>query len=465
MAGKRANLTVLLKLKTRSFIGGLRVARAAVGRFAAGVAGMGLRAARAGMLAFTAALTAASVAMVIGVNRALAWGGRLSDVGAQTGISIEKIQLWEEALRQGGVVGVNFADMVSKMQSAVADFSRELSTQEDSFGALDISLDEIFSLNAEDQLDLITEKLNGIENASIRTKVARDIFGRSGAKMFAVIDNGSAMEKATQTLGSQIGIFARQAQTFDRISDIIGGIRVKIRGFFAGVADKLAPMLLIIAEKFDKIDLASKGQAFAKSILPIFENIGLIPEVLSDGLILAAAEMLNFLRTGLAAIVTSVAGLMGDKLDDLMGKGEQEKQERRDRDFADIDRALGGDESRKAIEEMRETFKLGLQALTTSRGGFGSAGVNGSQGSTGEMPVRDMLGNIVGKSSLPALAGRRVSVSGGQRAPFAGLDALAALQDKNKDPGVRAQEQTNTEIAMLRTEMKIFSQFVKGELV
>ena len=306
MAGKRANLTVLLKLDNKRFVSGLRTARAAAGKFAAGVGRLGLRAARAAMLAFTAALAASAAAMVVGVKNALDFGGRMSDVAAQTKISVTQIQIWEEALRQGGIESEKFGDLVGKMQKSVFDFSKGLSTQKDAFAILGISLDEIFTLNASDQLDLISKKLQGIKNDSVRVGIARDLLGRSGAKLFAVFGDGGAMAKATQTLGEQVEIFDRQAATFDRISDVIGSIGVKMRGFFAGVADILAPMLLDIAERFDKIDLAATGQAFGEAISQAMDNIKDIPALIGEGLVLAAMEFINILRIGVAGIVAGI---------------------------------------------------------------------------------------------------------------------------------------------------------------
>ena len=507
MAGKRANLTVLLKLDNKRFVSGLRTARAAAGKFAAGVGRLGLRAARAAMLAFTAALAASAAAMVVGVKNALDFGGRMSDVAAQTKISVAQIQLWEEALRQGGIQSSMFVDVIGKMQKSVFDFSKGLSTQKDAFAILGISLDEIFTLNASDQLDLISKKLQGIKNDSVRVGIARDLLGRSGAKLFTVFGDGGLMAKATQTLGQQVEIFDRQAATFDRISDVIGSIGVKMRGFFAGVADNLAPMLLEIAERFDKIDLAPMGQRFGEAIANTMDNIRDLPALFGEGLILAAFGFINALRLGLAgflaametglttgpiALVLDPKGFAQQKAAEIMGVPKEEfVAAKLSRSFEDYKSLLDQGGITEGLAEAMAAFKESFTRITEDKkpnrpkipddNGFelfknpvegivSALKANPVFFLSNKKPVKQEEDNPVAATGREIVSSIRSYIPAGGATrrvrddvrKTSGLDSLALLQ--NKSPEFKEQEKTNSRLDVLIGSLEEFNMLAREAL-
>ncbi len=229
---------------------------------------MGFNLIKKGIKGATVAMVGFTVAMVAGVKSALDFGGRMSDVAAQTGISVKEIMIWEEAMRQGGAEGETFGQTISKMQKNIADAGDGLMEKKRALDVLGLSYRKLDRMAPAAQFQLIAKRISEVESPTHRAQAALNLLGRSGAKMFATFGDGGARGKAIQTLGSQVEIFSRQAKTFDRMSDIIGGVKVKLRGFFAGFADKIAGPLSAILEKFDKMDFAKYGAALVEKIEP-----------------------------------------------------------------------------------------------------------------------------------------------------------------------------------------------------
>ena len=78
-------------------------------------------------------------------------------------------------------------------------------------------------------------------------------------------------------MGSQAELLDKNANTFDRISDLLNSAGKKIQGFIVGVADVAAPQILSALEKFNALDFADMGQRFAKGL-----NLENITNVISE---------------------------------------------------------------------------------------------------------------------------------------------------------------------------------------
>jgi len=291
MANSRANLVTNLTLNTSGFSKNLSKSKKGVSQFSKSIQAT-MKTAVKGVKALAVGFVALGAGIAVGVKNALALGGRLSDVAEQTGLSVKKIAIWEEAMRQGGVEGEVFGAIVNKMQKSIHDLGRGLSTQKSAFGILGLAFKDLEEMSPDEQLDSIIRALKQLPNLTKKIGAARDIFGRQGSRIFAAIFDEEGMEKAVRTLGKQVELLDKNAITFDRISDVIGGIGKKIQGFFVGISDKIAPELLELAEKWTNLDFAEQGQTLGEEIKKWFNGDGWqeTVRVISDSLTAAAIQ-------------------------------------------------------------------------------------------------------------------------------------------------------------------------------
>jgi hypothetical protein len=74
------------------------------------------------------------------------------------------------------------------------------------------------------------------------------------------------MQTARDSLGKQAGILEKNAAVFDRISDRLGRVGAKIRGFFIGAGAGLAGIVDNLTARLDKVDLAPFGEKVAAAL-------------------------------------------------------------------------------------------------------------------------------------------------------------------------------------------------------
>lgn len=60
----------------------------------------------------------------------------------------------------------------------------------------------------------------------------------------------NGFDDAAQQVGSQAQLLGRDAALFDDVSDKLSATGVKVRGFWVGVADQVAPVLKPLLDQF-----------------------------------------------------------------------------------------------------------------------------------------------------------------------------------------------------------------------
>ena len=306
-----ANFTSKISLDDSQFSAGMRRVRSnsttgmrAVGtsmdraaakmrRVGAAMAVMGAKLKRIGMIAGTitfAAAIAGAAAFAKGLKGAIDVGGKLSDLSSRTGIAVKHLVVLEQAFKDNGIAGEKVGAIINKMQKGISDFSAGLSTQVRAFDRLGISYDQIEGKNPIEQFKMIQTALVKIKDPTIRAATAMEIFGRAGGELQALFADTGALDKAAVTIGSQADLLDKNAQTFDRISDLLANAGTKLQGFFVGAASEFAPELLSKLEQINELDFTEFGQKIANAF--------------------NAEEMSNIMSTGL----TYAASLFGDAL-------------------------------------------------------------------------------------------------------------------------------------------------------
>ena len=152
-----------------------------------------------------------------------------------------------------------------------------------------------------------------MENPTQRAGTAMEVFGRSGAKLLAMFDDGNAMDKARVSVGGQAKILEKNAAELDRASDLMKGMGDKFMGFFVGMAPFVNSLLLPVLEKINTIDLSAYGAAVGRFFAMFGEAFkqGAIPSMIKDGLLIAGKGLINFLVKGFRGLIAGLISGLG----------------------------------------------------------------------------------------------------------------------------------------------------------
>ena len=286
-----------------------------VGRIFAG-AGLTAVVALAGAIKFGGPVVLAAVAALgIGIKKALDFGGQISDAAARIGGDSKGMVVLDQVAKDSGSSLDALLPSIQKFQSELGKGTNKEFVN--SLSQIGLSVEQLRSVKSPvEQLKLIEKGMAGIEDPARRAALLMEMFGRSGGTLNTIFANPRAFEEAQNRLGKQADILGENADRFDRVSDQINSIGVKIRGFFVGVASKLLPLLEALGNWIDSIDLAGMGEKLGSALssaINILINAfkeGKVTEIIGLGLKIAFKSSVNFLAGLLAGIFAAVPALI-----------------------------------------------------------------------------------------------------------------------------------------------------------
>lgn len=174
-----------------------------------------------------AAVAAAGMAGLFALTRrAIQTADEIGKMARQVGVSAEELQELRHAAERAGVSASQFD---SNMQA----FTRRLGQARQGTGearaaleALGISMEEIADKSPADVLEIVQERLRGLEDPFERNAVLADLFGRSGIQMANMLGEGSTaideMRQRARDLGIVISddMVARAERANDELDDM-----------------------------------------------------------------------------------------------------------------------------------------------------------------------------------------------------------------------------------------------------
>lgn len=326
-----ATITAELALEVSKFQNALKTARSQVGGFKGHLkqqgGGMGEAlfggmeaAARGATVAATAGLAAAVAAVVgtaAGLKGAFDLGGTMKDAADRIGTVAGRALVLTEAFKRAGLEAGSVESSIAKMQKNIAEAMQQPGGDKASFlKSLGLDATDLANMDSADAFEKIGTAIAGIQNPTLRTQAAMELFGKSGAQLLNLFRDGGAMDGAKRGLGAQAKLLTAHAEDFDKISDVLGSVYNKLQGFFVGLGSKLVDYLLPVTEWFDGLDLASYGQQFGDAIVTGIEVARAIWQtidwrqglsLIGDTLMLAFKESVNLLAGGLLGSVQAFA--------------------------------------------------------------------------------------------------------------------------------------------------------------
>jgi len=235
-------------------------------------------------------------------KQALDVGGQLNDLSANTGVAVGDLVVLQQEFANAGKTAEDVGPVLSKMAKTLHGDSAA-----DTVAKLGLNLEELKKQTPAEQFRALGTAINSVRDPSQRAAISMELFGRSGSELLSLFSS-NGFGDAAQQVGSQAQLLARDAALFDDVSDKLALTGVKVRGFWVGLADKVAPVLKPLLDRFANLDFASWGQQVGDIVAFIVQAFadGKVTDILFTSAKIAFANAVNFLAGTLMAVAQAL---------------------------------------------------------------------------------------------------------------------------------------------------------------
>jgi hypothetical protein len=329
MAGQiEAGKAVVRVEANRSRLGpGLAAAQKELRAFAAGAGKLGA-AGLAGAAAVLAPLTAA-------VKHFADTGSQLDDMSQRTGASVEALSGLGYAAQMSGA-------SLEDVEKGLRTMQKGLAADDEGFGELGISIEKLKGFAPEDQMRMIANEIAKIENPADRAAAAMGIFGKSGANLLPMLQNGAegidmlvaeadalgvvmsgedanaaavlgdSIDKVGISAGSLVNTLAAQlAPAFTAVLGVVTYFITSARDWIAanqGVVLTIAAAAVVIGILGAGL-VASAGLAYAMSVA--YGVLGAVVSGVSTVMSILASVLTGGMAAAPILVIGALAGLVG----------------------------------------------------------------------------------------------------------------------------------------------------------
>lgn len=201
-------------------------------------------------------MTVAGGAVVAGMlaatKSAVDYGDALNDARQRTGIAVETLARYGFAAEQSGSsvagLGTGLKFLAKNMEGATGGSKAQL----EAFAELGISAAQLTAAHGDvNQIMLLTaDRFAAMEDGSAKTALAMKIFGKSGADLIPMLNEGSAGLKKLGDDAEKAGLVMSKetAEACDKLNDELNLMKGSALGASVQIATALMPALQSVAE-------------------------------------------------------------------------------------------------------------------------------------------------------------------------------------------------------------------------
>lgn len=240
----------------RSSLGGLQgridAGNAAVGKFNErwGAALQTTRMVGVGMTAVGGGIVGGLMAMT---KQAATYGDEIAKASKKTGMATEDISRLRYAAERSGVGFGGLESALARMARSASEAADGAEMYSEAYDRLGVSVtDANGELKGGEQLFReVAEGLKNVDNATERAALAQEIFGRSGAQLLPLLNEGEAGIKKLGDRAEELGMVlsGKAAQDSERFNDALEDLKDTGTTIAMTLGQTLMPTIAEIAEK------------------------------------------------------------------------------------------------------------------------------------------------------------------------------------------------------------------------
>ncbi len=253
--------------------GGLSKQLSAIEKSVGEAAGRMASAVKTSMLALSGAVAAASGTFAVLVKLSANAGDEIAKLSQRVAIGAETLSGYKLAADLSGLSLQDFGTSLQKAARNIVEASKGTGEAADAFDALGIRVtDGTGKLKTAEQILLeVADRFAQMEDGAQKTALAMDIFGKSGAGMIPLLNQGSAAIQAQRKEAELLGATwtSAQAKLAEEFNDNLARIEAGLTGFRNQVVQGLLPFfneaVSAIVAKMKEWGESGKLKAWAKS--------------------------------------------------------------------------------------------------------------------------------------------------------------------------------------------------------
>ena len=280
MASTIGKVRAVFTASTSGLTSGVNAAAASMRRMENAVAG--LRGPMSGLLAINAASFFGSVtSSALGYARSLAGlvvsttdaVSAQNDLAGRLGVTYGELAGLSYA---GSLVGVSMETIgaaMTRAQVAFANAANGSRTAVAAFDAIGLSAAELNGMSAEQQFEAIAQAISQLPTEAERAAAAVRIFGRAGAQLLPLFNQGAAGIQEARAEAERFGLTLTDAQSgnIDAMGDSFDRAKAAITGVISQVVAYLSPAIKAVSDTFSNligsVGGANIGQTIGEGIL------------------------------------------------------------------------------------------------------------------------------------------------------------------------------------------------------
>lgn len=177
---------------------------------------------------------------------------KMNEASQKTGITVEALSQLGYAAKMSGVDTDSFTTAMVKFNRTIAEGATGSGKAAEAFKAIGISAEELKSSTPDEILAKVAERFVGFADGANKTALAIALFGRAGADMIPMLNEGAdgiaAMRQEADALGGTMSKSAAVAA--DQFNDNLDKMMIKMKSFVKGIVSEVIPTLNVLMETF-----------------------------------------------------------------------------------------------------------------------------------------------------------------------------------------------------------------------
>jgi hypothetical protein len=197
----------------------------------------------------------------VAVVRLAQVGDMFDKMSKRTGIAVEELSRFKFAAEQSGSSIQSVETGLRKMANAIQDLERGGANVTQTMTDLGLSAADLTGKTQTEQFMTFAEALSGIEDPGRRAALTMDIFGKSGAELIPLLQEGAGGFQALSDESDALGgtVTKLQAKLGADMTDALNRVKVATDGLFRVVATHLAPAVIMVTNAFANMVAFSQG--------------------------------------------------------------------------------------------------------------------------------------------------------------------------------------------------------------
>lgn len=192
-----------------------------------------------------------------GFRNAIDQADKLNDFNQRLGISAEKLSAWGYAARQTGTDIDSLGKGLRFLAKNMADALDPKSSKARIFEALGVNIKDAEGRlrDLESMLPEIAEAFKQLDNETLESALAMELFGKNGAELIEFLNQGRDGLQSMEEKAKALGIVLSQdtLSAADAFKDEVDNLKSATQGLFTQISAELLPELTELVRRFSAL--------------------------------------------------------------------------------------------------------------------------------------------------------------------------------------------------------------------